>query len=357
MTTGTERDHEHPGAVMAQEMAEQPDVIAGLVARRDDIAATVAATLPRPHVGTVLVARGSSDYAAVYARYALEAIGGRHAALAAASLHTRYRVTTDLHGFLAVGVSQSGRTPEIVETLERMGGCGARTLAVTNDAGSPLADVADGVLALRAGQEVAVPATKTFTGQVTAFALLAEALGGTPRWPRADWDRTVDVVGELLTDVEAPAAAAEVLRDAQRLLSVGRGYLYAVALEAALKIAETTSMLATGWSPPDLLHGPIAVAGQQLHALCHATPGPTFDDVVEAAAALRARGATVSAVTQPDADLPVDGALLAVPAGIPEPLTPLVYVVRAQQLAWRLARLRGIDPDHPPGLQKVTQTR
>src|SRR5919108_5349424 len=160
---------------MAADMAPQPEVLRGLASRRAEIVSALAG--PEP-AGIVVVARGSSDYAAIFARYLLEAVGGRPVALAAPSLVTLYRGEPRLAGWLALGISQSGRTPEIATVLERYRAAGARTVAVTNDPDSPLARSADAAVGLGAGEEGAVPATKTFTAELVAVARVAEAPRG-----------------------------------------------------------------------------------------------------------------------------------------------------------------------------------
>jgi glucosamine--fructose-6-phosphate aminotransferase (isomerizing) len=161
---------------MAAEMAEQPRVLAALAARRGELCAEVREAVgPTPPAGIVLVARGSSDNAAVFGRYVLELATRRPVALAAPSLITRYGASARLDGWLAVGVSQSGRTPEIISVLESYGASGARTVAITNDRDSALAHAADATIDTAAGTEQAVPATKTVTSQFAAFAVLAEA--------------------------------------------------------------------------------------------------------------------------------------------------------------------------------------
>ena len=148
---------------MAREMAEQPGVIGALLDRREEFAARLRAIAPEPLTGVLLIARGSSDNAAIYGRYVLEAALRRPVSLAAPSLWTRYGLAEDLRGYLAVGVSQSGKTPEITDTLERVKAAGAAAVAVTNDGGSPLAEIADEAIDLDVGPEQAVPATKTVT--------------------------------------------------------------------------------------------------------------------------------------------------------------------------------------------------
>src|SRR3954469_18194175 len=184
---------------MAAEMAEQPERLSGLVGRWDGAVAQVRALAWPQLAGTVIVARGSSDHAGAYGRYLLELVSGRPVAMAAPSLHTLYGARVDYHGFLAVAVSQSGRTPEILTTLERMQAAAAAGLAITNDASSPLHRAAQAALDLAAGTERAVPATKTVTATMTAFAMVAAALGPAPF--------TVDHAREL------PGWVAEVLAD------------------------------------------------------------------------------------------------------------------------------------------------
>lgn len=335
---------------MAAEMAEQPAVLAGLLHRREDLVAGARAVLPERLNGIVLVARGSSDHAAVYGRYVLEAAAGRPPAMAAPSLHTLYQVPVDAEGYLAVGVSQSGETPEIVAVTERLRAAGAVTVAVTNAPSSSLAERADVAIDLQAGEEHAVPATKTFTAQLAAFAFLAEALGQAP-WSPQDWEAIPEAVEAVLADGSPARRLAATIGDAPGLIAVGRGFLYAIALEAALKLKETASLLAEGYSAADLRHGPIAVVEREFPVLAFHVPGPAEPDMLDLVGVLEQRGARVFRV------VPGDGADLPVPSGLAEPLAPIVAVVRAQQLSESLARVRGLDPDAPAGLTKVTPTK
>jgi glutamine---fructose-6-phosphate transaminase (isomerizing) len=328
---------------MEADMRAQPDVLRALAGNGPP------ALGPVPD-GIVIVARGSSDYAAIFGRYLLEAATGRPVALAAPSLQTLYGVEPRLDGWLAVGVSQSGRTPEIATVLERYRGAGARTVAVTNDPDSPLAHEADAALALGAGAEEAVPATKTFTAQLAAMALLAEALGEVP-WGAADWERVPEAVAAVLDDWAPAERATAAVGDARELIAVGRGYLMPVALEAALKLREATGIRAEGWSAADFRHGPVTVARGELPLLAVSAAGPAAVDVDELAAELESSGTPVVRLADdPTADLPYPGDLA-------EPLRAIPAAVRAQQLALALARARDIDPDSPPGLRKVTATR
>ena len=331
------------GQRMEADMRAQPNVLRALAAAERPVLD------PAPRA-IVIVARGSSDYAAIFGRYLLETATGMPVALAAPSLQTLYGVEPRLTGWLALGISQSGRTPEIAAVLDRYRRAGARTLAITNDPGSPLAASAGAAIALAAGEEGAVPATKTFTAQLAALALVAEALGPGP-WTAADWQRMPDAVAEVLAQPAPAERAAARLDGADELVALGRGYLMPVALEAALKLREAARLRAEGWSAADFRHGPVTVAGAGLPVLAVEAAGPAAADVEELAGELQASGATVVRLADdPGADLPYPGDLA-------EPLRALPAAVRAQQLALAVARRRGLDPDSPPGLQKVTPTR
>ncbi|HYZ28822.1 MAG TPA: SIS domain-containing protein [Thermoleophilaceae bacterium] len=337
------------GGVMAAEMAEQPGILSRLIAQRDELFARVRAILPPPPVRVVIVARGSSDHAAVYGRYVLEHAARTPVALAAPSLRTRYRVDTGYNGYLAIAASQSGRTPEIVSTLEHMRSRGAVTLAVTNDADSPLAQAADLALGLGAGPERAIPATKTFTAQLAMFALLAEAIGPVP-WAPSDWETVVPAVEAVLADPAVAAPVAAEIGSARAAVVLARGYFFSVALEAALKLKETTSLLAWADSTADFRHGPIAVVDSGLPVLALSAEGPCEADVAEIVRDIAARGGRVLSIADtPRADLPTA-------PGVPEALATIAAGVRAQQLALALARHRGLDADAPAGLSKITAT-
>jgi glucosamine--fructose-6-phosphate aminotransferase (isomerizing) len=337
------------GTRMAAEMAEQPARLRQLIGRCEDIVGRVRAVAPTPLHGIALVARGSSDHAAIYGRYLLEAATGKPVSLAAPSLQTLYGVEVDYRGQLVIAVSQSGATPEIVRTLEALQGAGGRGLALTNDPGSPLARGAHEVVALDMGEEQAVPATKTVTGQMMAFAIIAVALGRVP-FTRDELQAVPRWVQAVLDDPGAAAIAAEALGGESPLIIVARGYLFAAALETALKIKETCALFADGYSSADLRHGPIATVTDGLPVVALCAEGPALSDMTSLVDELRARQAIVVVVSSSD------GAAVSLPGEVPEPLAPIVAVVRGQQLAYELALRLGHDPDSPKGLTKITQT-
>lgn len=334
---------------MAREMAEQPARLRELIGRADAIAQRVRGAAPSPLHGVTIVARGSSDHAGTYGRYLLEQATGKPISLAAPSLHTLYDIDVDYRSQVVVAVSQSGRTPEIVTTLRRLCRGGAAGLAVTNDPASDLARAASAVVELGVGEERAVPATKTVTAQMVAFAIVAQALGDVP-FGREELESVPVWASEVLDDPDPAGVAAEALVDASHLIVVARGFLYGAAMESALKIKETCSLLADGYSSADLRHGPIAAVTQGFPVIAMSVPGPTADDMAGLVDELRARDARVLTIaTGSDADLPL-------PAGMPETLAPIAAVIRGQQLARALAMRLGRDPDAPQGLTKVTAT-
>ncbi|MBG0828086.1 SIS domain-containing protein [Planomonospora sp. ID67723] len=339
---------------MRSEIAEQPAALQ----------ATLDALLPR--IGEVerlagqtrqllFIARGTSDNAAVYGRYLAEAHAGRLSTLAAPSIATTYRRKLDLDGVLAVGLSQSGRTEEIVETLAWAKDCGAKTLAITNGGEqSPLAQAADLALCTLAGEEKAVPATKTYTTQLAALAVLALGLGADV--DPADLRRVPDAVEKLIGDPGELDAVVEGLADKPGVVVSGRGLAFSTALETALKLKEACYLHAMGLSYADLLHGPIAVVDSDTPAvLVAAGEGPTLAGTVALAERVTGAGAAAFTVGGGTALAAAGTAALNGP-DLPEWVAPLGLVVPGQLLTEALARRLGIDPDAPRGLNKVTQT-
>ncbi|GAA5044195.1 SIS domain-containing protein [Thermocatellispora tengchongensis] len=339
---------------MRSEIGEQPTALR----------ATLDALLPRVdevrRLGDqtrqlLFIARGTSDNAAVYGRYLTEARTGRLATLAAPSIATTYRRKLDLDGVLAVALSQSGRTEEIVETLTWAADCGARTVAITNGGPeSPLAQAADLALCTEAGEEKAVPATKTYTTALAALAVLALGLGADVE--PADLQRVPDAVEKLIHDPGDLDAVVEGLAGKPGVVVSGRGMAFSTALELALKLKEACYMHAMGLSYADLLHGPIAVVDADTPAiLVAAGEGPTLPGTIALAERVTGAGAAAYGVGGGTGLAAVSTASLNGP-DLPEWVAPLGLIVPGQLLTEALARRLGIDPDAPRGLKKVTQT-
>lgn len=344
-----------PGTQMALEIAEQPlaldRTLAELLPRRDEIS-----RLARGRHRLLLIARGSSDNAAIYARYLAEVHAGMPASLAAPSIATLYDAHLDLSDTVTIAVSQSGSTQEIVEVLDWSRRCGSATIAVTNVAGSPLAATADVALVTQAGPERAVPATKSYTTQVAALAVAVDALAARSGLLDAGFDTVpaqaqtlLDSPGDLTSMVDALARTDEVLAS-------GRGLCFGTTLEVALKLEETCLRPVRGLSYADLKHGPIAIVDHELVTVLVAAPsGPTLPGLVELADTVRGKGSPVlgiggDAAFRAGCDVALPGPTL------PESLAPLVLAIPAQLVIEQLARRLGLDPDAPRGLKKVTQT-
>lgn len=340
------------GAHMLREMAEQPSVLERLLERRTDLHAAITDACPDSLRGIILLARGSSDHAALFGRYVLETAVERPVTLGAPSLWTRYGLEEDLAGYLAIGMSQSGQTSEIATTLDRMQGCGAATVAITNDAGSPLAASAQLTLDLAAGAELAVPATKTVTAQLAMLALVAEALGGRP-WSDQAWRAVVDAQRAVVDDAAAAAPAAGLVARSRSTVHISRGHSLAVAHESALKMAECTGIPSVPYAAPDFLHGPLATAAADVVVIAYGTHGPTYEDIKAAARKAQEAGSPVISVGAGDG---ASEFRVATSTHLPEPLAPLVLVPRGQQLAYHAAMALGLNPDAPIGLTKVTHT-
>jgi glucosamine--fructose-6-phosphate aminotransferase (isomerizing) len=346
---------DEPTTQMAREIAEQPAALdrtlTTLLPRRTEIA-----RLARGRHRLLLIARGSSDNAAIYARYLAEVHAGVPVSLAAPSVATLYDARLDLRDTVTIGVSQSGSTQEIVESLDWARACGSATIAVTNVDGSPLAQAADIALLTRAGPERAVPATKSYTTQVAALAVAVDAFAEAPGLLDAGFADVPSQAQSLLDspgDVDAMVAA---LARTDEVLTSGRGLCFGTTLEVALKLEETCLRPVRGLSYADLKHGPIAIVDHELVTVLVAAPsGPTLPGLVELAATVRSKGSPVLGIGGDEAfraacDVALPGPTLS------EALAPLVLAIPAQVMIERLARRLGLDPDAPRGLKKVTQT-
>ena len=255
-----------------------------------------------------------------------------------------------------IGVSQSGRSPDIVAVLEAGRRDGSLTVAITNEPGSPLARAADQVLPLAAGVERAVAATKTYSASLGALAMLSAALEGERRPLRGARARAGPGSRRRSTRTRRSTDKVARYRYAEQFVVVGRGFNYSTAFEVALKMKETSYLVAEPYSPADLLHGPVAMIERGFPALVIAPSGRVLADLASFVGTLEERHAEVVAISD-DASLLARASVgLALPPSVPEWLSPIVAVVPGQLLAVALARTRGLDPDRPRGLSKVTET-
>ena len=342
---------EAAGRLMASEIAEQPGRWRDLLARRAEIASVAAVIAGKAPRFVLLAARGTSDHAALYAKYLIEILLGLPAGLVSPSAMTAYAMRPRFGDVLLVAVSQSGHSPDLVQTIEAGRRGGALTLAVTNTADSPLAGAAALHLDIGAGSERAVAATKSYTAQLLALYLLVDHLRG----GNGEAAVMLPEMGEALLAGADLAQRASRYRFAQRMVVTGRGYAYPTAREAGLKLMETSYIAAQAFSGADLLHGPLAMLDPQVPVLA----------VVPGGVAGAAMGQVLPRIRQARADLFVVGTAAAVgaagagfilPDGAPEELSPLLEILPFQLLAMHLAITRGEDPDVPRSLHKITDT-
>lgn len=335
---------------MAAEIAEQPEMLQRILEVGDGEVGRVAQAIrdfaPR---FVLLVARGTSDHAALYAKYLIESELKLPAGLVSMSTYTAYRDVPELAGVLWIALSQSGGSPDLAESTKMAAKAGALTVAITNNPDSLLASAAAQHLYMHAGPERAVAATKSYTATLLALLQLIMAVKG---------EQFVDVAP--LPSLAADALDADVsdvaerYRFISRLVTTSRGYSYPTAREAGLKVMETCYLPAQAFSGADLLHGPLAMIDSGCPVLMILPDGRGGE----------ALGPVIDALHERSADLCVVGARepsqadahIALPAGMDERLAPIVQIMPIQRLALAMSTGRGIDPDAPRGLKKVTET-
>jgi glutamine---fructose-6-phosphate transaminase (isomerizing) len=342
-----------PDSKMYTEIRNQPEVLDRILDESwPEVRAASRALREGRFQSAVIAARGTSDNAALYAKYLFEILLGLPTALASPSTFTLYKSKMNLEGVMVVGLSQSGESQDILETVRRSSELGANTLAVTNNEGSTIAEAAQHHLFLRAGKEESVAATKTYTAELLVLYLLACALKG-----EESLNDEVRGLPELLREVlEASWEGIERYRYAEYMVVTSRGYNLATAEEAALKLMETAYVVAQAFSAADLRHGPIAMIGQDFPVVVIAPPGETQEDLHFLVDGLKDRGAEFVAVSDDSTILNKASARFEVQVRCPDELSPIVYSVPIQLFAENLARLKGLNPDSPRGLSKITKT-
>ena len=323
------------------EIAEQVDVASRLLERGQDAAATIGDRIrdaaPR---GFVIAARGSSDNAALYAKYLFGVRNSALVALAAPSLFTHYARPPRLDGQCVIGISQSGESPDVIAVVEGARKQGCVTLAITNATDSRLARAAELVLPMEAGPELSVPASKTYTASLLAMALISQAVD-----PDRDFGAALAAVPQAIArtlerDDELSTMVPGLL--GPRAVVLGRGFNFSTAEEIALKLSETSYVLARAWSVADFEHGPIAIMEAGLPVVIVDGGGLVASDLASIRSRLEAKGCSVLHL--------VDA------SGLPEELTPIPLAVLGQLLAHQVAQARGFDPDRPRSIQKITRT-
>jgi glucosamine--fructose-6-phosphate aminotransferase (isomerizing) len=340
-----------------QEIHQQPTVLSRLLhsaaATTQQLAQAISA---RGITHVVIAARGTSDNAGRYAQYVLGAHNGLTVTLTTPSLFTVYQRPPRFGNALVLGISQSGKSPDIVAVLAEARRQGALTAVITNTPGSDLAQQGEFVIDLDADQEQAVAATKTYTASLAAIALLSATLADDATL-LADLHRLPDAVTNTLNMQESIAQVAPRYRYMERCIVIGRGFNYATAFETALKLKELTYTVVEPYSSADFLHGPLAVLAEGFPVIVLAPSGVMAEEMTSFLRPLQDRRAEIIAISDNPAILQQARIPLALPYTVPEWLSPLTTIIPGQLLALHLAHTRDFNVDAPRAIRKVTETR
>jgi len=342
---------------MLAEIFEQPQIISRVSEENEHLLEEIVIDLKRSNITNVVIAaRGTSDHAAIYGKYVIEYCLGIPVSLAAPSILTIYKKSIDYRHSLVIGISQSGQALDVLEVLQQAENQGAFTISITNFTSSPIAKAAKYHLYTNAGIEKSVAATKTFTSQLATLSLLA-----------AKWSKNSDVCSQIKKTPDYIKKVLELERDIEKAVQkyayiedcfvLSRGINYAIALESALKIQETSYVKAKGYSISDFQHGPFAMIDERTPVLLYVLKGPSYNDGLKMLDKLEKSRAEIVLITD-DTQLQNRGNIsFILPYAGCDVVTPLFSVVFAQIFACKLAILKGFNPDSPRGLSKITITK
>ena len=339
------------------EITEQPERIDSLLSSQKKTVEQIAAAIQKRDVQYVfLAARGTSDNAGRYANYLLGALNGLPLALATPSLFTYYKQPPKLKNALVIGISQSGQSPDIVSVLEEGRKQNCLTLAITNEAKSPLAKAADFLLDIQAGKEKAVAATKTYTTELMSIAMLSTALNGN----KTRWAELAEVPGWMKAVLKHDALisrSAERYRYMDQTVVLGRGFNYSTAFEWALKLKELAYVKAEPYSSADFQHGPIAMMESGFPVMAVAPRGKVFESMLEMLKRLRKElSAELVVISNDKKALSLASLPLSIPSDVPEWLSPLICILPAQMFTYHLTQAKGYNTEQPRSIHKVTET-
>jgi len=338
------------------EILEQPDILAGLINTQKENIEGIVNAIGSPK-SIFIAARGTSDNAARYAKYVWGSYNQVPVTLATPSLFSIYHKPPNLSGMLVIGISQSGESPDLLAVIEEANRQGCNTLAITNQKDSPLANQSDFLIDIQAGAELSVAATKSYSAQLGVITMLSAA------WNNSDnqWKEIQQVPGFMAqalaveTDISIFASR---YRYMNQCVVLGRGYNYATAFEWSLKLKELTYVVAQPYSSADFLHGPIALVSDGFPVFAIAPQGEVFDDMAKLLTELKLnRLADLFLISDNQTLLELADCPIPIPIGIPEWLTPIIGILPAQLFSYHLTRIKGINPDAPRGLTKVTRTK
>lgn len=340
---------------MLKEIREEPERVEALVGKEWGPLERALEPMRRQQPPLILVAgRGTSRHAATYGQYIFEHFLGIPVAGAALSLFTLYPAPLRLKGALAVGISQSGETPDVVKTLRTARRMGAYTVAVTNAGKSSLTEVADHTIRLRARSERAVAATKTYTASLVAMLMICRALGGDLE--QREVEELPEAIRAAISCEDTIVELARYYRYAPRCLCLARGFNYATVRETALKLMETCYLGSAGMSAADFLHGPVAFVEHDTPVIFFAAQGPTYDFMMDLAQRLDRQDVDVLGFANDDRILKHCALGVHCPVSVREALTAVPFATLGQLFACHLAMIRGLNPDAPRRLSKVTRT-
>jgi len=343
---------------METEIDEEPGALARTLERNSVEIEGLCRDIRGRNITTVMIAaRGSSDNAGVYAKYLFQAFNRVPVAMATPSLYTFYHTPPRLSGTFVLGISQSGQSEDIVEVMAEARRQGALTAAITRDEKSPLAAQSHRVLRLETGPEKAVAATKTFTSSLALVASISVAWEGSKE--RAASLALLPELAERTLEASRGRAAARApaYRSMNRCVVISRGFSHGIAMEIALKLKELTYIIAEPYSSADFQHGPMAMVEEGFPVILVASRGVLHDHMVEFARGLKERKPDLIAISDSREILELGNTALPICEGSPEWLSPILAVLPGQIFALRLSLAKGIDPDVPRGLRKVTVTR
>ncbi|NPV57221.1 MAG: SIS domain-containing protein [Anaerolineae bacterium] len=342
-------------SILYQEISEQPAVIRRLVNNERKNIEDIADSIRSKFSYIYIAARGSSDNAARYAQYLFGIHNHLTVGLATPSIFSLYQEPPLLKDALVIGISQSGQSPDILSVIKVASEQGCPTIALTNDSSSPLANAATFVINLQAHQERAVAATKTYTASLTALAMLSVLLNE----HAAALDNIAELPGWIENTIEETKGViprVERFRYMEHCAVLGRGYNYATSFEISLKIKEINRIIAEPYSTADFRHGPISTIHPGFPVFIIANEGPTFKDTANLVSGLVDLGAEIILVSNANIPNLYPVMFFHIPTEVPEWLSPIPSVIPGQLFAMQLALERGLDPDFPAGLGKVTQT-
>jgi len=342
-------------SLMLEEIAEQPAALERTIKSEHQKIAGLARSLTDRDIDLiVLVARGSSDNAALFGRYLLEITTGIPVSLSAPSVHTIYGAKLNLKHALVIGVSQSGEGEDINRVLENARDCGAFTIGITNEPASSMVKLVDETLLMHGGREQSVAATKTFTGQMMLFYMMAAALARNGQV--IEYQKIPDFAARALEQKTAIVELVQRYVFMENCVVVGRGLAYANAYEFALKLMETCYVVAERFSAADFLHGPVAMIERHFPVILFAPPGAMLQDTKDLLSRLQELSADTLAITADLEAAAMCSRAIIMPREIDEFLAPIPYIIPAQLFAALLAEAKGLNPDRPRSLSKVTRT-